>query len=215
MSKFIAEVSINGNTAHHDGNFGKAQIDLLGINASSLDGAVKADFVDISSAQTVTGEKTLTNSLTLSWNGSTAPLRLPNTGTVNPTSIGNGDVWHRSNQLYARLGGTTRTIIHSGNPTTLASNISQAEAAAGTATSRRWFTALRVRQAILGWWNGSSDKSKLDGIETGAQVNSVTSVAGKTGVITLSTTDVSEGSNKYFTEQRAADAAVAIAIALG
>ena len=36
----------------------------------------------------------------------------------------------------------------------------------------------------------ASDKAKLDGIEAGAQVNTVNSVAGKTGVVTLVTADV-------------------------
>lgn len=34
----------------------------------------------------------------------------------------------------------------------IASTISQAEAEAGTATTRRAFTAQRIRQAIVGWW---------------------------------------------------------------
>lgn len=36
----------------------------------------------------------------------------------------------------------------------------------------------------------AADKSKLDGIEAGAQVNTVTSVAGKTGAVTVSKSDV-------------------------
>jgi hypothetical protein len=38
MSKFITEVTINNNTVHHDGNFGKTQIENLGISATSLTG---------------------------------------------------------------------------------------------------------------------------------------------------------------------------------
>lgn len=38
---------------------------------------------------------------------------------------------------------------------------------------------------------GASDHTKLAGIESGAQVNSVTSVAGKTGAVTLSASDIS------------------------
>ena len=37
---------------------------------------------------------------------------------------------------------------------------------------------------------GEADHTKLLGIEAGAQVNTVTSVAGKTGVITLGTADI-------------------------
>ena len=40
----------------------------------------------------------------------------------------------------------------------------------------------------------SSDKSKLDGIASGAQVNTVTSVSGKTGAVTLTSSDVGLGS---------------------
>ena len=58
-----------------------------------------------------------------------------------------------------------------------ADTISQAEAEAGTATTRRAFTAARVFQAIASWWNGSAAKTKLDGIETGAQVNVATNLS--------------------------------------
>lgn len=40
----------------------------------------------------------------------------------------------------------------------------QATAEAGTSTSLLSVTALRIRQAILAWWNNSSAKTKLDGI---------------------------------------------------
>lgn len=52
----------------------------------------------------------------------------------------------------------------------------------------------------------SSDKTKLDGIETGAQVNTVDSVNSKTGAVSLSTTDIGEGTNLYFTDLRATTA---------
>jgi hypothetical protein len=72
-----------------------------------------------------------------------------------------------------------------------ASTISQVEAETGTETTRRAFTAQRVRQAILGWWTGSADKTKLDGIEAGAQVNVATNLgyttAASTGTVTSST----------------------------
>lgn len=78
-----------------------------------------------------------------------------------------------------------------------ASTITQSEAEIGTATTRRAFTAQRIRQAILAWWAGSTDKAKLDGIAAGAQVNSVTSVAGKTGAVTLSAADVGAASASH------------------
>lgn len=52
-----------------------------------------------------------------------------------------------------------------------ASTVSQAEAEAGTATTRRAWTAQRVWQAITAWWNASAAKSKLDGIQAGATAN--------------------------------------------
>lgn len=49
-----------------------------------------------------------------------------------------------------------------------------------------------------------ADKTKLDGIETGAEVNVVTSVNTETGDVVLDTDDISEGStNLYYTEARA------------
>ena len=56
-----------------------------------------------------------------------------------------------------------------------AATISQAEAEAGTATTRRAFTAQRARQAGLtsaaAWWAASASKTKLDGIAAGATAN--------------------------------------------
>lgn len=49
--------------------------------------------------------------------------------------------------------------------------VPQAEAEAGTASTRRAWTAQRVRQAINAWWNSSSYKTKLDGVATGATAN--------------------------------------------
>ena len=52
-----------------------------------------------------------------------------------------------------------------------ASTVSQAEAEAGTATTRRAWPALRVFQAIAAWWAASAAKTKLDGIAAGATAN--------------------------------------------
>lgn len=72
-----------------------------------------------------------------------------------------------------------------------ADTISQAEAEAGTATTRRAFSALRVFQAIAAWWNASAAKTKLDGIATGATANATDSQlrdrATHTGTQTLAT----------------------------
>jgi hypothetical protein len=52
-----------------------------------------------------------------------------------------------------------------------AATVTQAEAEAGTDTTRRAFTVVRVWQAIAAWWAASSAKTKLDGIATGATAN--------------------------------------------
>jgi len=52
-----------------------------------------------------------------------------------------------------------------------ASTVTQVEAEAGTATTRRAWTAQRVFQAIAAWWAASAMKTKLDGIATGATAN--------------------------------------------
>jgi hypothetical protein len=59
--------------------------------------------------------------------------------------------------------GTTEGTAAQGNDSRLsdarewsAETVSQAEAEAGTATTRRAWTAQRVRQAIVAWWNGVS-----------------------------------------------------------
>lgn len=77
----------------------------------------------------------------------------------------------------AAQGAKADSAIQPGNPALSdarewnAATIDEAEATAGTATTRRAFSALRVRQGILGWWNNSSDKTKLDGIASGATAN--------------------------------------------
>lgn len=48
-----------------------------------------------------------------------------------------------------------------------AATVSQAEAEAGASTTRRAWTAERVRQAIVAWWNGSAAKTQLDAASSG------------------------------------------------
>ena len=48
----------------------------------------------------------------------------------------------------------------------------------------------------------STSSTKLAGIETGAEVNTVDSVNGQTGAVSLSTSNVSEGTNLYYTDAR-------------
>lgn len=94
-----------------------------------------------------------------------AYLNLPH-GTT-PATLVNGDLWTTTSGMYVRINGVTRDLYHSGNLV----DVSQAEAEAGTATTRRAWTAQRVRQAIA----------------AGAPVSSVNS---KTGAVVLSAADV-------------------------
>jgi hypothetical protein len=52
-----------------------------------------------------------------------------------------------------------------------AATATQAEAEAGTSTTRLAFTPQRVFHAIAAWWAASAAKTKLDGIATGATAN--------------------------------------------
>jgi hypothetical protein len=58
-----------------------------------------------------------------------------------------------------------------------APTVTEAEATQGTSTERRAWPPVRVFQAIASWWNGSSDKTKLDGIQEGAQANVATNLS--------------------------------------
>ncbi|MBN7785128.1 hypothetical protein JYP51_09370 [Ponticoccus gilvus] len=49
--------------------------------------------------------------------------------------------------------------------------VSQAEAEAGTATDRRAWSAVRVKQAIAAWWLASSAKAALDAVIAGVAAN--------------------------------------------
>lgn len=81
--------------------------------------------------------------------------------------------------------GTTADTVTQGNDARLsnarewtAEIVSQNEAETGTATTPRKWTAQRVRQAILSWWNSSAAKSKLDDI--GDTIANLKTVNGET-----------------------------------
>lgn len=83
-----------------------------------------------------------------------------------------------------------------------AATVGQAEAEAGTATTRRAWTAERVFQAIAAWWAASAAKTKLDGIATGATANSsdATLLARANHTGTQSADTITDGTtNKAFT----------------
>lgn len=69
-----------------------------------------------------------------------------------------------------------------------ATTVTQLEAETGTDTTRRAWTAQRVFQAIAAWWATSAFKTKLDGIEAGAQVNVPTDLT--LGTLTATTLPV-------------------------
>ncbi|EKN67507.1 phage tail protein [Schinkia azotoformans] len=71
-----------------------------------------------------------------------ASLNLPH--GVAPSSPENGDLWTTTSGLFVRLNGTTRTLAH----TSQWSTISQAEAEAGTSTTARLVSGQRIAQAI-------------------------------------------------------------------
>ncbi len=72
--------------------------------------------------------------------------------------------------LYSGKVGTSDARLTDAREWT-ASTVTQAEAEAGTATTRRAWTAQRVFQAVAAWWAASAMKTKLDGIATGATAN--------------------------------------------
>lgn len=78
-------------------------------------------------------------------------------------------------------GGTASQVIAIGGPGayTPAAHVGSGGTAHAVAT-----------QSTAGFLS-AADKTKLDGVEAGAQVNTVTSVAGKTGAVTLAVADVS------------------------
>ncbi|MGY5663895.1 phage tail-collar fiber domain-containing protein, partial [Vibrio cincinnatiensis] len=72
--------------------------------------------------------------------------------------------------------------------------VSQTEAEEGTSAIRRFWSALRITQLISAWWNRSAMKTKLDGIQAGAQVNVATNLA-TTADATSRTVTSSTGTN--------------------
>lgn len=100
-----------------------------------------------------------------------------NTTTLGGILVGTGLTFFGNGRVDV-VWGTSSTNSCRGNDSRLsdsrewtASTITQAEAEAGTATTRRAFTAQRVFQAIAAWWAASASKTKLDGIATGATAN--------------------------------------------
>ena len=97
---------------------------------------------------------------------------------LNKPALGTAAAAATTDFATAAQGSLADTAIQPGDPALTdarewtASTIGQEEAEAGTATTRRAFTAQRVFQAVAAWWAASNAKTKLDGIAAGATVNS-------------------------------------------
>ena len=107
-----------------------------------------------------------------------APITNAGTSTAAVIGLSVGTGLAVSGGSLAVTYGTTSTSACRGDDARLsdarewsASTVSQADAEAGTSTSRFAFTPQRVFQAIAAWWAGSAAKTKLDGIATGATAN--------------------------------------------
>ncbi len=158
--------------------FVKAAIDAAPAAVSSVagkTGAVTLDVADISGA---------------------APLASPAlTGTPTaPTAAAGANTTQVATTAFVlasivAAGGTTLT---SATPT---AETVGATASVGTATTaakadHRHDMPDEASTSAAGFMS-ASDKTKLDGIQTGAQANTVSSVAGKTGAVTLAVADIS------------------------
>jgi len=118
----------------------EAEQSAIYLNASNLNAGTLQDARLPSS---MTG-KTFTGKLVTATPATgSASINLPHGAT--PTTLVNGDMWTTTAGVYARINGVTRDLYHAGNLI----DVSQAEAEEGTATTRRAWTAQRVRQAIL------------------------------------------------------------------
>lgn len=93
-------------------------------------------------------------------------------------------------KLYTKDGSGNVILVGSG---AAASGVTSVSGTAPIVSSGGSTPAISISAATTGAAGSMSaaDKSKLDGIAAGAQVNTVTSVAGRTGAVTLAVADVS------------------------
>ena len=148
-------------------------------------------------ARPATGETgkiyvTLDNGKIFRWSGSTYIEISAAPGSTDFVPEGTGNLYHTTARAAAaapvqsvagRTGAVTLAVADvSGAVGTTdarltdarewsAATVTQAEAEAGTSTSRLAFSPLRVFQAVAAWWAASAAKTKLDGIATGATAN--------------------------------------------
>jgi len=108
----------------------------------------------------------------------TAPITNAGTSTAANIGLSVGTGLAVSGGSLVVSYGTSSTVACRGDDARLsdsrewsADTVSQAEAEAGSSTTRRAFTPQRVFQAIAAWWAASASKTKLDGIAAGATAN--------------------------------------------
>ena len=155
----------------------------------------------------VTGPGSSVDAHVATFNGSTGKV-IKDSGFTIGKSVPSNAVFtdtHYTTNIYAGSGGSSNASTTNGNTKiTVADNttarrsvtIKGAGATSVTSDSTGVITINSTNTTYgvaTGSSNGlmsSSDKTKLDGIESGAQVNDVTSVAGRTGAVTLTKSDV-------------------------
>jgi hypothetical protein len=161
--------------------------------------AVKATFPNITGAVTVnhtdlnsvTGKLNLTGgTLTGALNGTTASF----SGAVTATG---GLVGNASTAAALQTARTINGVSFNGT-----ANISFGTDSVAEGSTNLYHTTARARSAVSASGTGLSYNSST-GVFT---FSGVSSVAGRTGAVTLSTSDVSEGTNQYFTNARARSA---------
>lgn len=119
---------------------------------------------------------------------STAGSRFGHSFEVGDWCISNGSSWDKvdNTDAVSSVNGRTGNVTGLAEATDprlsdarewTATTVTQSEAEQGTSTTRRAWTAQRVFQAVAAWWAASADKTKLDGIQAGAQVNVGTNLA--------------------------------------
>lgn len=112
---------------------------------------------------------------------------------------------------FLRGDGTWSPVAGAGTVTSVAMTVPTGLAIAGSPITGAGTLAVSYATGYQGYT--SAEASKLAGVETGAQVNTVTSVAGKTGVITLAKADVGLGNVANKSEaQMVASGAIADAL---
>jgi hypothetical protein len=155
---------------------------------ANVTGAVTVSHTDINS---VTGKLNLTGgTLTGALNGTSASF----SGTVTATG---GFIGNASTAAALQTARTINGVSFNGT-----ANISFGADSVAEGATNLYFTNARARAAVSATGTGLSYNSGT-GVFT---FSGVSSVAGRTGAVTLTTVDVAEGANLYYTDARARSA---------